>query len=82
MNPVPRSRRMQTRREILLNCARGGALLALGAIAVRLGSRSFDGTCVRGNPCGACPLVTGCKLPKAQETRPPTPAPPIQPTAT
>jgi hypothetical protein len=81
MNAMPRNSAMKSRREILLNCARGGAMLALGGVAVRLGSRSFDGTCVRSNPCGACPLFTGCELPKANENRPPAPAPPIKPTA-
>jgi hypothetical protein len=71
---------MKSRRQFLLNCARGGGLLALGAMAIRLGSRSFDGTCVRSNPCGGCPLFTGCVLPKAAAARPPVPIPPPKPT--
>lgn len=62
---------MQTRRELLRSCARGGALLALGGIVVRLASRRFDGNCVRVLPCGGCPHFTGCELPKAQAQRPP-----------
>ena len=81
MNAMQRSSAMKSRREILLNCARGGGLLALGGVAAVLGWRSLHGTCLRSHPCGACPLFTGCELPKALENRPPTPAHPAKPTA-
>ena len=62
---------MTNRRDILLNCLRGGALLALGGIASTLGWRSLHGSCPRTNPCGACPLLDGCALPKAHDAKKP-----------
>ena len=71
MNAKHRSRAMQTRREILLTCARSGGLLALGGAAAMLGWRSLRGACHRSQPCGGCPLFSGCELPKTLENRPP-----------
>lgn len=60
---------MKHRRVILRDGLRCGGLLALGGIASALGWRSLNGTCLRGSPCGACPLFTGCDLPKANEVK-------------
>jgi len=70
MNDIHGMPIMKNRRDILLNCLRGGALLALGGMAVRLACRSHD-SCARANPCGACPLLDGCALPKAQDAKKP-----------
>jgi len=60
---------MMHRREMLRACLRGGGLLALGGVASLLGWRSLHGKCVKNNPCGACPLLTDCDLPKANEAK-------------
>lgn len=60
---------MNQRREVLRASLRFGGLLVLGGIATALGWRSSRKPCVRPNPCGACPLFTGCDLPKAVETK-------------
>lgn len=80
MNPSPPKSAMNSRREILVRCARWGGLLALGGIAARLGWQS-RGKCDLPSACGGCPLFSGCALPKAGEARrqpapPPAPATP------
>lgn len=60
---------MTHRRDILRGCLRGAALLALGGIAASLGWRGRRGPCQRAAPCGGCPLVDGCDLPKALEAK-------------
>ena len=71
MNDIHGMPIMKNRRDILLNCLRGGALLALGGMASTLGWRSLHGTGTRTNPCGACPLLDGCALPKALDAKKP-----------
>jgi len=71
MNDIHGMPIMKNRRDILLNCLRGGALLALGGMATTLGWHSLHDTCPRANPCGACPLLDGCALPKAQDAKNP-----------
>jgi len=70
MNDIHGMPIMKNRRDILLNCLRGGALLALGSMATRLAWRSSN-SCARTNPCGACPLLDGCALPKAWDAKKP-----------
>ena len=65
---------MNQRREVLRASLRFGGLLVLGGIATALGWRSARKPCVRPNPCGACPLFTGCDLPKAVEAKKSNPA--------
>ena len=60
---------MLQRRDILRSCLRGGGLLALGGVAALLGTRTLSGSCLRTNPCGGCPLFTGCELPKAKDSK-------------
>lgn len=57
------------RREFLRGWLRCGGLLALGGVATVLGWRGSHGKCVRTNPCGGCPLFSGCDLPKANEAK-------------
>ena len=71
MNDIHGMTLMTNRRNILLNGLRGGALLALGGIATRLGWHSLHGSCPRTNPCGGCPLLDGCALPKALDAKQP-----------
>jgi len=74
----PRIGGMHKRRDILHGGLRWGGLLVLGGVASALGWRSRDVTCVRTNPCGACPALAGCALPQAHAakntTRPQSPA--------
>jgi len=70
MNDIHGMPIMKKRRDILRNCLRGGALLALGGMATRLAWRSHD-SCTRANPCGGCPLLDGCALPKARDAKKP-----------
>jgi hypothetical protein len=63
-NPV-----MNQRREVLRASLRFGGLMIVGGIATALGWRSARKPCVRPNPCGACPLFSGCDLPKAVEAK-------------
>lgn len=60
---------MTPRREILRGCLRLGGLLTLGGVASLLGWRGANGKCVRTNPCGGCPLFSGCDLPKANKAK-------------
>jgi hypothetical protein len=60
---------MHHRREFLRGCLRCGGLLALGGVAAALGGRTQRGECPRDNPCGGCPGLAGCGLPKALETK-------------
>ncbi len=60
------------RREFLRNGLRGGALALLGGAASMLAWRSSRGNCARTHPCGACPLFSGCVLPKAVDAKQPT----------
>jgi hypothetical protein len=69
MNASQSIRTMNHRRDILRGCLRCGGLLALGGVASALGWRSVHGKCLRTAPCGACPLVSGCGLPQAMESK-------------
>ena len=60
---------MKNRRDFLMNCLRGGALLALAGLTAQLAKNSLHGTCQRTNPCGVCPLLEGCGLPKAIDAK-------------
>ena len=71
MNEIHSMSIMTQRRDILRICLRGGALLALGGMAATLGWRSRHGSCARTNPCGGCPLLDGCALPKALDAKQP-----------
>jgi hypothetical protein len=62
---------MENRREVLRTGLRCGGVLALGGIATLLGWRSVRGDCVKSSPCGACPLFSGCNLPKDHEVKHP-----------
>lgn len=64
-----------TRREFLTRYARWGGLAALGAVTARL-VWNGRGTCQSPSPCGACPLFSGCALPKAQAAQSPAAAQP------
>lgn len=64
-----------TRREFFARYARWGGLAALGAVAARL-AWNGRGTCDRPDPCGACPLLSGCSLPKARATQTDAPGKP------
>ncbi len=66
--PANKSHMIQ-RREFLRSWMRCGGLLALGGVATLLGWRGAHGKCVRSNPCGGCPLFSGCDLPKANEAK-------------
>ncbi|MCX6867282.1 MAG: hypothetical protein NTV46_13870 [Verrucomicrobia bacterium] len=76
MNDIQGIPIMHHRRNILLGGLRCGGLLALGGVASLLGWRSLHGTCLRNDPCGACPLFTACGLPKALDAKTPNPASP------
>lgn len=71
MNLMNRNPPVHHRRDILRTCLRCAALLTLGGTAARLGSRGFNQNCVRTQPCGGCPLFSGCSLPKARDAKPP-----------
>ncbi len=60
---------MPDRRKFFHDCLRYGGLLSIGGVASVLGWRSLHGDCVRTNPCGACPLLSGCDLPKAVDSK-------------
>ena len=68
MNDIHGMPIMKNRRAILLNCLRGGALLALGGLAARLAWHP-PASCTRATLCGACPLLDGCALPNAQDAK-------------
>ena len=69
MNGIQGMAIMHHRRDILRGCLRWGGLLVLGGGASLLGWRGARGTCPRGNPCGACPLFTDCRLPGAMDKK-------------
>jgi hypothetical protein len=69
MKATERNPIMRHRRVFLRDCVRCGGLLAIGGTASALGWRTFNGSCLRSNPCGACPLFTGCDLPKAIDVK-------------
>lgn len=62
-----------TRRDAFRNGLRRLALVGMGLITVvllrpfRSGQRRVP--CVEFLPCGGCPVVSGCSLPQALETR-------------
>ncbi len=60
---------MINRRQILRSCLRGIGLVLLGGIATILGWRGTSSNCLRAHPCGACPLFSGCELPKAIDSK-------------
>ena len=60
---------MKTRRDMLRNCLRCGAVLALGGVASALGWRGRHGSCQQTNPCTACPQFDDCGLPKARDAK-------------
>ena len=69
IRPPSKTSPMMPRRDIVRLGLRGAALLALTAVAATLGRRGRHGTCVRTDPCGACPWLPGCELPKARATQ-------------
>ena len=60
---------MNNRRDILRGCLRCGGLFVVGGVAAALAWRGPHGNCLRSDPCGACPLFTGCGLPKAHDAK-------------
>ena len=60
---------MTTRREILTDGLRWGGLLALGGVTAALGWRTLHGQCLRRDPCGTCPMFSGCGLPQALDAK-------------
>lgn len=60
---------MKSRRNFLRSSLRCGGLIALGGGASLLGWRGMHGNCARTNPCGECPLFTGCDLQKAADSK-------------
>jgi len=69
MKPPGSFSNMIARREMLRRCLRGGGLVGLGGVASWLAARSLRGGCTKTAPCGACPLFTGCELPKAKNQK-------------
>jgi hypothetical protein len=68
---------MIARREMLRRCLRGTAFAGLAGVTTWLVARSIrGGACLKSHPCNACPLVSGCELPKAQAHKQAHPSPP------
>ena len=62
---------MIKRREIMRNGLRVGGLTVLAALAAALGVRRLrQEECRKMNPCGDCPLLSNCELPRARRANP------------